>query len=119
MSWNDVKQAFKVEGLKPGEKYVLISIADYRNQETKLCCPGSKSISKKTGYSTRQVKRHIKALGENGVLLVEKKEGQNGFKSNHYKFSWDKKIGKNSKKPFKYSRKSRREPRIVTIEELR
>ncbi len=89
MSWNDVREAFKQKELTPGEKYLLISLADCRNNGTKLCFPGSAFLAEKTNYSARQVKRLIKSLHEKEIISITKKKTSGRFPSNHYSFVWD------------------------------
>jgi len=92
MAFRDVEKAFKQENLTPGEKYILIALADTRNASTKLCFPGYDHLSKKTGYSKKQVGRNIKRLKEKGSIFITKKETERGYFCNHYSFSWDKEL---------------------------
>ena len=91
MSWDYVRMAFQEEGLKPGEKLVLLVMTDCRNKRTKLCCPSVRYIAKRTGYCPRQVKRHLKSLRAKKLIFVKKKQGQHGYDYNMYTFKWDKK----------------------------
>lgn len=55
---------------KPLEKFVLIMLANYANDE-RQCWPSAKRIARDTGMSCDTVRRSYKALAEQGLIELE------------------------------------------------
>ena len=68
MSYKVQNLAWKVEGLKPSTKFVLIALCDYANKQQFTAWPSHKSIARRTGLSISSVQRAIKSLCDLGLL---------------------------------------------------
>ena len=68
MSYKVQNLAWKVEGLKPSTKFVLIALCDYANKQKFTAWPSHNSIAKRTGLSVSSVQRAIKSLCDLGLL---------------------------------------------------
>lgn len=80
-----IKKAFEVEGLSAIEKFTLIALADYANEEG-VCWPSHKALMKKTGIGNKKTLwKSLTSLENNGLLEINK-AGQNEKKTaNIYK----------------------------------
>ena len=80
MSYVVQNLAWKVEGLKPSTKFVLIALCDYANKKKFTAWPSHNSIAKKTGLSISSVQRAIKCLRDYGLLSYENRYDEKGNK---------------------------------------
>jgi len=64
--------------LKPGEKLVLLCLAEHESAEEGYAFPSHDRIAERTGLSVRSVQTHVHALEEYGALLVDKARASNG-----------------------------------------
>jgi len=80
MSYVVQNQAWKVEGLKPSTKFVLIALCDYANKQKLTAWPSHNSIAKKTGLSISSVQRAIKCLRCHGLLSYRNRYDEKGQK---------------------------------------
>ena len=80
MSYVVQNLAWKVEGLKPSTKFVLIALCDYANKQKFTAWPSHNSIAKKTGLSISSVQRAIKCLRDYGLLSYENRYDEKGNK---------------------------------------
>ena len=80
MSYIVQNLAWKVEGLKPSTKFVLIALCDYANKQEFTAWPSHNSIAKRTGLSISSVQRAIKCLCDRGLLSYRNRFGEKGYK---------------------------------------
>lgn len=80
MSYVVQNLAWKVEGLKPSTKFVLIALCDYANKQKFTAWPSHNSIAKKTGLSISSVQRAIKCLRDYGLLSYRNRYDEKGQK---------------------------------------
>ena len=80
MSYVVQNQAWKVEGLKPSTKFVLIALCDYANKQKLTAWPSHNSIAKRTGLSKSSVQRAIKCLSDHGLLSCTNRSDEKGCK---------------------------------------
>jgi DNA-binding transcriptional MocR family regulator len=71
---------WKVKGLRPSTKFVLIALCDYANKQQFTAWPSHNSIAKKTGYSKSSVQRAIKCLCDLGLLSYKNRYDEKGNK---------------------------------------
>ena len=88
MSIIAVKNAFNVTGLKSGEKFVLVALAESHNGKTGRCFPSIKTLAEKTSIGDRQVQRHIDSLKKCGLISVTRKRTSKKWAVNSYAFHW-------------------------------
>ena len=90
MSTKYLNWAFQIEDLNPMNKIIVISLADNANDEGQSY-PSTKSICRRTGIKSRTtLTKHIKELGELGVLSIKNRQRNNGSKtSNLYQLNID------------------------------
>lgn len=72
--------AWKVKGLRPSTKFVLIALCDYANKQKFTAWPSHNSIAKKTGLSISSVQRAIKCLCDLGLLSYRNRYDEKGHK---------------------------------------
>ncbi|QBQ56200.1 helix-turn-helix domain-containing protein [Nitrosococcus wardiae] len=72
--------------LKPGEKLVLLAIADHADGEG-TCWPGYEGVAEKCGMSRRAVIKHIKSLEAEGYIAIKRRRNGNHQGSNIYSIS--------------------------------
>ena len=88
MSYVVQNLAWKVEGLKPSTKFVLVALCDYANKVKFTAWPSHNSIAKRTGLSISSVQRSIKCLCDLGVLSYKNRHDAKGNKqSNLYQIN--------------------------------
>ena len=88
MSYVVQNLAWKIEGLKPTTKFVLIALCDYANKQKFTAWPSHKSIAKRTCMSVSSVQRAIKSLCELNLLSYRNRYDENGNKrSNLYQIN--------------------------------
>lgn len=75
MSWELMEWA-RGQRLAPGPKTVLMNLCG-RADALGVCFPSQDKIAEDTGYSMRTVRRHIKALEEDGY--IERERRQKGY----------------------------------------
>ena len=80
MSYIVQNLAWKVEGLKPSTKFVLIALCDYANKQKFIAWPSHNSIAKRTGLSVSSVQRAIKSLCDLGLLSYRNRYDERGHK---------------------------------------
>ena len=80
MSYVVQNLAWKVEGLKPSTKFVLIALCDYANKQKFTAWPSHNSIAKKTGLSISSVQRAIKRLRDHDLLSYRNRYDKKGQK---------------------------------------
>lgn len=85
MSHEATNWAFKVKGLKPATKIVLLGLADCHNPALG-CFPSKKHLAEACEMSERSVADHLIKLEEAGLIRMEKRTGGNSghFASNRY-----------------------------------
>lgn len=85
MSHEATNWAFKVKGLKPATKMVLIGLADCHNP-VHGCFPSKKHLAEMCEISERSVADQIKKLEDEGLICIEKRGGGSGgqFSANRY-----------------------------------
>jgi len=66
--------------LKPGAKFILVTIADMADQ-AHSCYPGIPLLAEMTGISDSAIRAHLKLLVETGYLTVERRHRSNGSRS--------------------------------------
>ena len=80
MSYIVQNLAWKVEGLKPSTKFILIALCDYANKQEFTAWPSHNSIAKRTGLSISSVQRAIKCLCDRGLLSYRNRFDEKGHK---------------------------------------
>ena len=90
MSYVVQNLAWKVEGLKPSTKFVLIALCDYANKQKFTAWPSHNSIAKRTGLSVSSVQRAIKSLCDLGLLSYRNRYDEKGNKqTNLYQINFN------------------------------
>lgn len=85
MSYGHLIAAWKVTGLTPREKVVLLALADCMNATTGMCFPSAQRISEMTGLHHRSVWTVLGLLEEKGVITRINRELEGGGQgSNRY-----------------------------------
>ena len=74
MCTNQLNLAWKAKVKSPGEKLVLVSLADQSNSDG-VCWPGINHIAERTGLNRATVMRNIKRLESDGHLEKSKRTG--------------------------------------------
>lgn len=64
--------------LKPGEKLVLLCLAEHESAELGYSFPSQKRIAEKTCLSERSVRTHLDALEQMGAFTTEKRRSKQG-----------------------------------------
>ena len=80
MSYVVQNLAWKVEGLKPSTKFVLIALCDFANKKELLAWPSHNLIARRTGLSVSSVQRAIKCLCDIGLLSYRNRYDEKGNK---------------------------------------
>ena len=83
MSYGHILAAWKVTGLTPREKVVLLALADCMNATTGMCFPSARRLSKITGIHDRSVWRVLGLLEEKGLITRINRELDRGGKSSN------------------------------------
>lgn len=85
MSYGHILAAWKVTGLTPREKVVLLALADCMNATTGMCFPSARRLGEMTGIYYRSVWEVLGALEEKGVITRINRELEGGGQgSNRY-----------------------------------
>ena len=83
MSYGHLIAAWKVTGLPPREKVVLLALADCMNATTGMCFPSARRLSEMTGIHDRSVWRVLGLLEEKGLITRINRELDRGGKSSN------------------------------------
>ena len=83
MSYGHLIAAWKVTGLTPREKVVLLALADCMNATTGMCFPSARRLSEMTGIHDRSVWRVLGLLEEKGLITRINRELDRGGKSSN------------------------------------
>ena len=83
MSYGHLIAAWKVTGLTPREKVVLLALADCMNATTGMCFPSARRLSEMTGLHHRSVWRVLGLLEEKGLITRINRELDRGGKSSN------------------------------------
>lgn len=73
MSIAATRWAYTVECRCASEKAVLVALADCHNGKTGRCDPGVEYLGGRVGLGERQVRRHLDALADRGIISREQK----------------------------------------------
>ena len=85
MSYGHILAAWKVTGLTPREKVVLLALADCMNATTGMCFPSARRLGEMTGIHDRSVWRVLGLLEEKGLITRINREMERGGQgSNRY-----------------------------------
>lgn len=85
MSYGHILAAWKVTGLTPREKVVLLALADCMNATTGMCFPSAPRIGEMTGIHPRSVWRVLGLLEEKGLITrINRELDRGGQGSNRY-----------------------------------
>lgn len=85
MSYGHLIAAWKVTGLTPREKVVLLALADCMNATTGMCFPSARRLGEMTGIYYRSVWEVLGALEEKGIITRINRELEGGGQgSNRY-----------------------------------
>lgn len=79
--WETLQFAITEMKATPGAIIVLARLLDHFNLKTQLCYPSEATVASKTGYSTRQVRNHLRGLERAGYIQTFSRAG---CKSNAY-----------------------------------
>ena len=81
---------FAPDHWEPSRRLVAIALADHVNASNLECWPSLERLQKRTGLSRASVKRHLRALEEDGVIArlgqLEKANGSWG--TNRWRWLW-------------------------------
>ena len=80
MSYKVQNLAWKVEGLKPSTKSILIALCDYAKKQEFTAWPSHNSLAKRTGLSISSVQRAIKSLCDFVLLPYQNRYDERGHK---------------------------------------
>ena len=83
MSYGHLIAAWKVTGLTPREKVVLLALADCMNATTGMCFPSARRLGEMTGIHDRSVWRVLGLLEEKGLITRINRELDRGGKSSN------------------------------------
>ena len=83
MSYGHILAAWKVTGLTPREKVVLLALADCMNATTGMCFPSARRLGEMTGIHARSVWRVLGLLEEKGLITRINRELDRGGKSSN------------------------------------
>ena len=83
MSYGHILAAWKVTGLTPREKVVLMALADCMNATTGMCFPSARRLGEMTGLHDRSVWRVLGLLEEKGLITRINRELDRGGKSSN------------------------------------
>ena len=83
MSYGHLIAAWKVAGLTPREKVVLLALADCMNATTGMCFPSARRLGEMTGLHDRSVWRVLGLLEEKGLITRINRELDRGGKSSN------------------------------------
>lgn len=85
MSYGHLLAAWKVPGLTPREKVVLLALADCMHATTGMCFPSARRLGEMTGLQPRRVWEVLGALEEKGLITRINRELEGGGQgSNRY-----------------------------------
>ncbi len=56
--------------MKPSQRFVMLALVDYADDNGRNIYPSIETLSKKTGYSERNVQRILKSLEDEGLILI-------------------------------------------------
>ncbi|WP_049342780.1 helix-turn-helix domain-containing protein, partial [Rothia mucilaginosa] len=85
MSYGHILAAWKVTGLTPREKVVLMALADCMNATTGMCFPSARRLGEMTGIYYRSVWEVLGLLEEKGLITRINRELEGGGQgSNRY-----------------------------------
>ena len=56
--------------MKPGQRFVMLALVDYADDNGRNIYPSIETLSKKTGYSERNVQRILKSLEDDGLIII-------------------------------------------------
>ena len=85
MSYGHLIAAWKVTGLTPREKVVLLALADCMNATTGMCFPSARRLSEMTGLPPRRVWDVLWLLEEKGLITrINRELDSGGQGSNRY-----------------------------------
>lgn len=71
MSLGAYKWAKAVENIPPLEKWLLVTIADFYNEEHGNAWPGRTTLCKQTGMSLRSISRITDSLENRGLIRIQ------------------------------------------------
>ena len=83
MSYGHILAAWKVTGLTPREKVVLLALADCMNATTGMCFPSARRLGEMTGIHDRSIWRVLGLLEEKGLITRINRELDRGGKSSN------------------------------------
>ena len=78
MTWRQQPAIWKVEGLRPTEKLVLLALAYFSNQDGSSSYPAQKTLAAMCAWSGPTIKRSLKSLRDRHLIIVEDKRGRRG-----------------------------------------
>jgi len=56
--------------MKPSQRFVMLALVDYADDNGQNIYPSIETLSRKTGYSERNVQRILKSLEDEGLILI-------------------------------------------------
>ena len=80
MSYKATGWAYAQPVTPSGAKFVLVALADYAD-ESHSCYPGQQRLADMTGQSVESVRRHLKALEEDGYLSRTRRVDATGYRT--------------------------------------
>ena len=80
MSVHALSAAFAARGLSPSEKLVLLSLANYADEDGR-CWPSQRRMAAETSLSDRTVRSVLSALEEKGLIRREERQREDGSRA--------------------------------------
>jgi len=77
--------AFKLDGLKSGQRLLLLVLLDYARNGCLCSWPSQKILSQKTGLVERQVRRVLLQLESSGLIEITKAQTKGKYVGNVYR----------------------------------
>ena len=78
MSWRQQPAIWRVEGLRPMERLVLLALCYFGNQGGSNSYPAQRTLAAMCSCSIPTVKRSLKSLRDRHLIVVEDKRGRRG-----------------------------------------
>ena len=77
--------AFRLDGLKSGQRLLLLVLLDYARNGCLCAWPSQKILSQKTGLVERQIRRLLLQLQELGLIQISKAQTKGKYVGNVYR----------------------------------
>lgn len=93
MSFQDMAWAVEQKCESPGQKLVLLMLANHCNGHTKQCNPSHKRLAEECSMGVSTLKRNIAGLADAGLLTIEHRSNEGVSLPNQYRLTPPKLVG--------------------------